>query len=91
MAPAEQGHEQLLDHLLLADDDPADLVGHVAVSAGQVEDGLCFRRRQFPGVSATGPNGGNNIRGGAGVGLVGVGHQRRDLKRLEQGQVERLF
>ena len=42
MAAAEQGHEQLLDDLVLADDDLADLLGHALVSGGDLFHRLDF-------------------------------------------------
>ena len=43
VAAAEQGHEQLLDDLVLADDDLADLVLELPVGGGEVADGFGFR------------------------------------------------
>ena len=42
VAAAEQGHQQLLDDLVLADDDLADLLGHLLVGGGEIADGLRF-------------------------------------------------
>ena len=40
MAAGEHGHQQLLDHLLLPDDHPAQLLGDQAVGLVQLLDGL---------------------------------------------------
>ena len=45
VAAAEDGHQELLDDLVLADDDLADLVGHPLVGGGDFLDRLNFRRR----------------------------------------------
>ena len=39
MALAEQGDQHLLEHLVLADDDPAELLGHLLVDLGQALGG----------------------------------------------------
>ncbi len=45
MAAAEEGHEQFLDHFLLADDDAADLLGHLLIGGGKITNGLGFGGR----------------------------------------------
>src|SRR5262249_27223351 len=66
---AEQGHEQLFDHLLLADDDLADLLGHLGVGGGEVADGLGFGGRCGVG----GRRRWRDLLGGAGGGAWGAG------------------
>ena len=39
MALTEQGDENLFEHLILADDDAAELFGHLLVGAGEVLGG----------------------------------------------------
>jgi hypothetical protein len=43
MATAEDGHEQLIEDMLLADNDLADLLAELAMGGSQLLDGLDIR------------------------------------------------
>ena len=71
MAPAEQRDQQLVDDLVLADDDLADLFAEPRVGDGQPANGLGFALARFGGGRSVSGGGGNLLPG-----LVAIGQAR---------------